>query len=262
MCVPADVPIAMGQPLAHSSNVLLLFQLKRIRNLSILNFFLAIVCLFYLGILIVLMVLNSKPAEEREAAKFLFHMLEFWANVGFDIATVVALLYSPKPLSSIFHYTVILRLIIAVNITVSLVPAVLMTLDVDLYEYPCHNVEYANELTMSFIDMVIVMSLVREAGGFAARRHLQLVIPVCVGVMVCITQLLVYNLMQSDEGEQISHFLEFSLDIVSALFTFWFCLSNKKMADQWIQSILYAGSCPVECMCIGTVGLDKEVKEA
>eukprot|EP00667_Euglena_gracilis_P025344 EG_transcript_29719 len=132
--------------LGSSSNVLLLFQLGRIQSLSLINFLLSILCLVYFGIGIILFILNSTSVEIREASMYLFHTMEFWSTFAFSLVDVFAVMYSPRPLRNICDKPRLLKLLMSLNVTISFVPAVLITASIERYEMIGHQIEYANEL--------------------------------------------------------------------------------------------------------------------
>eukprot|EP00668_Euglena_longa_P010788 GGOE01013086.1.p1 GENE.GGOE01013086.1~~GGOE01013086.1.p1 ORF type:complete len:321 (-),score=118.25 GGOE01013086.1:1151-2113(-) len=243
--------------LGSSSNVLLLFQLQRIEKLSFINLFLSCLCLVYFGICIILLILNSLNAHDREESVYTFHTLEFWSTFVFSLVDVVAVMHSPRPLRNICDKPQLLKLLMSLNITVSFVPAVLITSNIERYEMIAHQIEYSNEMSMVFVDLVILFSLVKVS-GLANGQSRQMLLMVVFAFACCITQFLVYNLL-GEEGEQIAHYLEFCVDMLSAGTLFWFCMDNKLLADQWMRSIMLQGICPSDCVCCALTGGGEQV---
>eukprot|EP00667_Euglena_gracilis_P012146 EG_transcript_12446 len=123
----------------------------------------------------------------------------------------------------------------------------LMTIDIERFEYVAHNVEYSNTMFLVFVDLVLFLSLLKEKGQ-VMTEHIKFFVIFFISFAVGIAQLLVWNLMRTEEGEQIAHYLEFSLDLFGAITTFMFCIDNKLLADRWIKVILTEGACPSECL--------------
>ena len=111
-----------------------------------------------------------------------------------------------------------------------------MSLNTEYFEVLSHQIEYLNELTMSFIDLVLLWSLCKFEGANA-------IMAVIASVVACI-QLAIYNGMgRTDDGEMIgevpAHFLEFTFGIISSLIGFAFCMDNKFVCKKEIGQILY-----------------------
>ncbi|KAL7447421.1 hypothetical protein ACHAXM_010631 [Skeletonema potamos] len=226
-------------PLNSSQNVLLVYRLNEMRSLERINFILAIACLVYCGINIALIIVNyvnSRHQEDPPISEQAFHLLEFWATFCFAIVTCISLTSTPKSILNIYNNPLTLRLILFFNIVASSMPAMLMALDTKYFEVMSHQIEYLNELTMSFIDLVLLWSLCKFEGANA-------VMAVIASVVSCV-QLAIYNgLGRTDDGEMIgevpAHFLEFTFGIISSLIGFAFCMDNKFVCKKEIGQILY-----------------------
>ena len=228
--------------LNSSHNVLLVYRLDEMRSLERVNFTLAIACLIYCGINIALIIVNyvnstsQNHMEPRPISEKAFHLLEFWATFFFAIVTCISLTSTPKSIMNIYNNPLALRLILFFNIVAASLPAVLMSLNTEYFEVISHQIEYLNELTMSFIDLVLVWSLCKFEGANAVLA--------VISVGVALTQLAVYNGMgKTDNGEMIgevpAHYLEFSFGIISSLIAFAFCMDNKFVCKKEIGQILY-----------------------
>ncbi len=227
------------RPLNSSQNVLLVYRLNEMRSLERINFTLAIACLVYCGINIALIIVNYVNSQHREdppISEKAFHLLEFWATFCFAIVTCISLTSTPKSILNIYNHPLALRLILFFNIVASSIPAMLMALNTEYFEVISHQIEYLNELTMSFIDLVLVWSLCKFEGANA-------IMAVIASIVACV-QLAIYNGMgRTDDGEMIgevpAHFLEFTFGIISSLIAFAFCMDNKFVCKKEIGQILY-----------------------
>mmetsp|Transcript_28628 Transcript_28628/g.34869 ORF Transcript_28628/g.34869 Transcript_28628/m.34869 type:complete len:326 (-) Transcript_28628:176-1153(-) len=241
---------ATSQPLNFSSNVLLVYRLQEMRASANLNFWLALFCLVYCGINITLIYVNyinnNSGRSEPAVSDIVFHSIEFWATFGFAVVECVSLVNTPKSLLRIYANPLVLKLILWFNIVASSVPALLVSLNLEKFEIISHEVEYLNELTMTFVDLVLLSSLTgtgdnnnSDHGGVSGRFVMS-----CVAALVAFIQLAVYNGMGRFEdgdmvGEVPAHYCEFAFEIVSSAIVFWFCMDNKVVADEEIGSILY-----------------------
>ena len=225
--------------LNSSQNVLLVYRLNEMRSLERVNFALAIACLVYCSINIALIIVNhvnSQNPEDPPISEKAFHLLEFWATFCFAIVTTISLTATPKSILNIYNNPLTLRLVLFFNIVASAMPAMLMTLNTEYFEVMSHQIEYLNELTMSFIDLVLLWSLCKFEGANA-------IMAVIASIVACV-QLAIYNGMgRTDDGEMIgevpAHFLEFTFGIISSLIGFAFCMDNKFVCKKEIGQILY-----------------------
>jgi len=225
--------------LNSSQNVLLVYRLNEMRSLERVNFTLAIACLVYCSINIALIIVNhvnSQNPEDPPISEKAFHLLEFWATFCFAIVTTISLTATPKSILNIYNNPLTLRLVLFFNIVASAMPAMLMTLNTEYFEVMSHQIEYLNELTMSFIDLVLLWSLCKFEGANA-------IMAVIASIVACV-QLAIYNGMgRTDDGEMIgevpAHFLEFTFGIISSLIGFAFCMDNKFVCKKEIGQILY-----------------------
>jgi hypothetical protein len=225
--------------LNSSQNVLLVYRLNEMRSLERVNFALAIACLVYCSINIALIIVNhvnSQNPEDPPISEKAFHLLEFWATFCFAIVTTISLTATPKSILNIYNNPLTLRLVLFFNIVASAMPAMLMTLNTEYFEVMSHQIEYLNELTMSFIDLVLLWSLCKFEGANA-------IMAVIASIVACV-QLAIYNGMgRRDDGEMIgevpAHFLEFTFGIISSLIGFAFCMDNKFVCKKEIGQILY-----------------------
>ena len=226
--------------LNYSSNSLLVYRLNEMRSMEDTNFALALLCLTYCGMNMALIVINHVNSQEDDpvVSEKTFHLLEFWATFVFAIVECISLTSTPKSLLTIYTNPIVLRLVLFFNIVASSLPAILMTLNHEYFEIISHEIEYMNELTMSFVDLVLLWSLCEFEQGMS-------IILACIASLVSIVQLAVYNGLGRDEqtgdmiGEVPAHHLEFAFGIISSLIAFWFCMDNKHVCGKEIGEILY-----------------------
>ena len=275
--------ISESARIKSSSNVLLPVLLAELARTSFVNLVLSILTLAYIGINIVCIVLNGYDNDEcpsvfnqeacPDAATSLltFHLLEFWGTFGFAVVEVVSLIYSPRGAGNIFKFPLLLKLVVFINVVVTLVCALLVTLNLERFEVISHELEYSNELTMAFFDMAILFTLLKSHGIWTKSDSTTQLVLVCVAAGIAIAQLAVYNGMGETpdggrhtrytplhaityvthlthvtgetpdgdkKGEVAAHYMEFAFEILSSLVTFWFCMDNKLLADTQTVQLL------------------------
>lgn len=235
--------------LNYETNVLVLARLDELKGMSTVNLIISFVTMVYIGINVVNVVLNGYDNEagppEAATTKELFHNLEFWATFVFTVAQVVSLAYAPKPLVMIYKNVHFLKLIIVINVCASFIGALLVSINVEKFEVPSHLLEYANEITMSIFDMMILISLLKSHGQWNFESNTaSTIIILLVALLIALAQMAVYNGMGITEegerrGEQSAHYLEFSFEIISASITYWFTMDNKFLCDMEILKIMF-----------------------
>lgn len=126
----------------------------------------------------------------------------------------------------------------------SLIPALLVWLNLEAFEILAHEIEYCNEITMSFVDLVLLASLVKQQSGKSFGDNCSSFLFPLIATAISIFQILIYNCMGRKPdggmvGEKLAHYCEFSFEIMSAAIVFWFCVDNKVVADREIDEIMY-----------------------
>lgn len=241
--------------LSVTTNVIVMVRANELIAMSRVNSFLAITAVLYIGVNIICTVLNSydndcdpsQPSCDRAATPAVFHRLEFWGTFVFNTVDVFALSYSPKNLSNQYANPTLLKIIVLFNVGMSFISSMLVTINLDKFETPAHELEYLNELTMTLFDGIILLDLGRgRSHQTNFLRSILSKIGLLVVAAVAMAQMIIYNCSgwTSDgdsKGEQAAHYLEFTFGIISAGITFWFTMDNKISADLRLRQIMYTG---------------------
>jgi hypothetical protein len=139
----------------------------------------------------------------------------------------------------------VLKAVLFFAIVVSLIPTLLVWCNVSTFEVPSHEIEYSNELTMSFVDLVLLASLVRKHSSDgdvvnepASGASSSSVFIASTAMLIAVVQIVVYN-SPFPSAERNAHYLEFTFECISAIITAWFCVDNKFVADKEIHEIMY-----------------------
>ena len=138
--------------LRFDSNVLVLQRLSDLSTLSTVNFVLAIMCVMYLASMLVCLFYSVRPVVKE----LVLHRLEFGSTFIFTLVTTVALVFSPERR---FRSPLLLKTLVLVNVCASFVAGLLVFLSLEEFEHIAHEIEYANELCTSFVDVLIVLTL-------------------------------------------------------------------------------------------------------
>lgn len=211
-------------------------------RLSTINFALCLLSLFYVAVNIVGLLWNCRSQEYRESIEVPVHNLEFSSTLLFAVVNVCALVYSPRSITSIAKTSnhSLLKCVVFVNVVTACVAPMLYALDSVSNEVISHEIEYTNEVCTSFIDLVLLRTLISNK---RADRQQPAIIGdltswafVLSAFIFAVVQTLVYNLC--DNGEQLAHFMEFSFGIAAGGISFWFCIDNKRKADDQKEMIV------------------------
>jgi hypothetical protein len=197
-----------------------------------------------------------------------FHMLEFWATFLFNIVDILALLFSPKNLQTIFCSPILLKMLVFMNICTSLISAMIITINMPLFEVWSHEIEYIDEVMLATVDIIILFSLIRKARGGTQKQKCDVASNaaiVIIALAVALAQFCIFNFMGWEDGdfptgepkgEKMSHDLEFLFGCISSFITFWFTMDNALEADKKTKA-LYRGD-------LGKLGLedmDTEIRD-
>ena len=192
---------------------------------------------------------------------YVFHQLEFWGTFGFALVELFALSQTPKSLVSTVNNPRLLKVIMFLNVVATLIPAVLVTVNMERFEVLSHELEYLSDITMAFVELVLLFSLVRrsrradtdnlmidgdredqnKADAFGNDASVTLSV---IALILSFTQLAIYNGSGRSSsggmvGETRAHYCEFTFQICSSLIAFWFTLDNMLIADEELAQILF-----------------------
>jgi len=253
--------------LAETTNVFVLVRAKELQTIGMMNTVLAIMSVLFGAVNIVCCILNSydndcvpspddphcSPATTPE----IFHNLEFWATFVFNVTVLAALSYSPKVLSNKYENPTTLKVVVLSCIGLSFVSCMLVSINLEKFEIPSHELEYANELFMAVFDIIILFSLSssRHAGKRSdSEDNYKTWFTLFISMLVACIQLGVYNLSgwtvegghTLSHGEKAAHYLEFTFNIISASILYWFTMDNRHCAIKRLQQLMYNDSGPID----------------
>lgn len=226
-------------------------EISYLRHRSFVNLLLGLGAVAFSAISVVLFILNTFDAVCRSGRSCVqptdrrtFHLLEFWSAFLFNVLNVFVMVFSEKDVSQQFRYPALFKIIVLLNVGASLICAVLVTLNTELFEFPAHQIEYTNELTMAGIDIALVLAVLRQRemqDSFITRAGA--VVCGVVGLGVAITQLALYNGMGFNEqgepkGEIAAHYFEYTFDFIMGNLTAWFAFETKLTLDTKVKELL------------------------
>ena len=253
-----------------SNNVLLAYRAEILKGISWSNFIAAILCLVYCGLNIALIYFNymnswmKSVGEEPPVNKYVFHLSEFWGTFGFSLVEVFAIMQTPKHIVATVNNPRILKILLFINVVATFIPAFMVTVNLDRFEILSHELEYCSEISMSFLELILLWSLIRrnrvpvgtilmttdcdsnsdqdiQIYGNDSRIAINFSF---ISLGVSMLQLGIYNGMGQTRtggmrGEVPAHHCEFLFEIISSIITCWFTLDNMLIADDELTAILF-----------------------
>ena len=243
---------------------------EALKSISIANFVSSILSLAYAALNIALIYINYSNAKavnsgnELVVSERVFHLLEFWGTFGFCLVQLFALRQLPRSFDATMDNARQIKSVLFINVIATFVPALLVTVNMQHFEVISHELEYCSALSMSFLDTVLLWSLLYprseaedlrkdqeqqrrqqnnvndDRGQYSATAFYSSII----GIGVCAIQLGIYNGFGTTPdghkvGEVLAHFCEFSFEVFSSLTLVWFALNNMHIADQELVRILF-----------------------
>jgi len=213
------------------------FTINRLANKSCMNFALGIMCLFYVAINIITLCMNTFTGARRDRHCYTFHLLEFWATFFFSIVSLSSFIFSRKRLNTIHTNATLLKILLFANVVFSAVPALFVTVDLHYFDIYAHEVEYTVSILQAILDIIVFKLITKDSGGYLAPF---------IFLFMAVLQLVTYNFFEN--GEQLSHYFEFTFEICTATIMFCFCVDNKVFLDGTLCHLFHnGGHCKEYC---------------
>ena len=221
-----------------STNIVLLYRMHELRGLAFVNFVLALLTLLYLAMNLVLLFLTLKSYKGDGV---ILHHVEFWSTFFYACVEAFALIYTPRAISSISGRPTLLKVLLFFDVVATFYPAVIVTLNLEEFESIAHQIEYLNELTMAFVNLVLLASLLRRPDS--PQKDASTINITLAALAIACVQLTLYDVFGM---KRMAHVFEFSFGTVSAFVTFAFCLDNRALAEDEVLCIMYGDhrDCP------------------
>lgn len=241
------------QPLRHETNVLVLARLNVLHRLADINLVLALACIIYFAVSVVLFMVTVWPTQHLVDPDT-FHHIDFGSNFLFSNIEVLILVYSPERR---FTSPTLLRMLMFYSVCSTFVSWLLVVLNRSAFEVVSHNIDYLNDFVVALIDSILVKTVLRSPANHPGRgaatsmqpcRAFETPIAACATffpLLLSFGQVAIYNGFGVGDhgqmlGERPSHVLEFIFDAVGAAISFWFCLDSKKMVEELARQIMLA----------------------
>ena len=234
----------MNVPLRHESNVLVPVRIHHLSTMSTMNLWLALASVVYCAVNIVCI---TFVAIEDATSEQIFHNLEFTATLLFSFVQLLTVFYSPSRSDSLLmDRPWLLKGVVFLNLVLNIIPAILIYVNLELFEVPAHQMEYVNTVISALIDVLLTVHLLTTyfQAGSTSKLWIQLSV-IVIPLLVAIAILAVYSGQGFDAegnaiGESNTHYLEFSFEILSSIITFSFCMDSKLLGDAAIKDLLIA----------------------
>jgi hypothetical protein len=199
--------------------------------ISFMLFFLVI----YFFNCLTLFILNCQPMEIiSEKYEIPFHMLDFWGSFIFTLIEGCILVNA-----NIVTIESIRFPFIAFNIGMTLLAAVLYSVNPEYWEVPAHWIEYFAQICIVLSDLSFIFHQFKNTENILYKyRYFESVL-ICFLVIFNFLKLLLYGEVISwgFPGEQSAHFIEFLGEMINAAFAFLFTIVYYKDCDQNLKHL-------------------------
>jgi hypothetical protein len=193
----------------------------------------ALIALLFASLQIALLVLNAQSEEFIEHdINVPFHLIEFWAIFAFTLLEAFLLSTSMNdvvttatpPASRVVYLGTI-----GLNIALTLIAAILISIDMIKFETTAHFIEYVAQLPITLVDVVFVVQQSKAKSVCHALVSYGGLVSLLVFVAT-VFQLLVYceAIDTGISSEQSAHFFEFTIELVNSIFALWFAIRNRQ----------------------------------
>jgi hypothetical protein len=215
-------------------------------NASITKFTIyALAAAAFLALQIALIVINSQSDEVLERLDAPFHFTEFWAIFVFSM--LEAFLLSTAATSAVAAAalngsvgardsrwaTNLYFASMGGTIILTLVGALLVSFDLELFEEPAHLVEYVAQVPLTLLDIIFVVLQIR-AGEANSKTNVALLAVAVLLSIASVVQLVVYcgALDLGISAERAAHFFEFTIEGLNAAFAVRFAMQTRAQLHQ------------------------------
>lgn len=192
--------------------------------------------------------INFQSQEYIETVIFYpFHLGEFWAIFLFTLLEAFLLTTAGAlELGGLGRLRFLYYGTIGINIVLTFVAAVLLSMDDETFEHPAHFIEYGAQIPITLIDLVfvfqqsVVVAVVANGSGVAETQtpnwtslmHALASVGGVASAVVFVSsilQMLAYTevFTLSIPSEQVAHFFEFPIEFANACVALWFALRMR-----------------------------------
>jgi hypothetical protein len=206
----------------------------------------AVLAVLFGAFQLALLGINFQSQEYIETKIFSpFHLGEFWAIFLFTLLEAIILTTSGAlDLAQLGRLRLLYYGTMGMNIVLTFVAAVLLSMDSETFEKPAHFLEYCAQIPITLIDLVFVfqqsaIAVVDTQGDSgsplswsSSTASLTSLAGLASFVVLVgsILQLFAYTktFELSIPGEQVAHFFEFPIEFVNACIALWFALRTRQ----------------------------------
>ena len=197
--------------------------------------------------------------------------MEFWGTFFFGITELFAITQTPKHLVSTVQNPRLLKAILFANVIMTFIPAVMVTINLNVFEIISHEIEYCSEITMSFLELAILKSIYDRNRGTETFSYFHdkdnslnsSMTLATIALCISLIQLGIYNGMGRTNtggmaGEVMAHHFEFFFETVSSLITCWFAMENMLVAEEELRAIMFGDHADCK-ICASHANLNESV---
>lgn len=175
----------------------------------------------FIAINVGMLVINSSDTDFIETVLLPFHLIEFWAVFFFTLLDL-AIIYSKGMSSGNTFKDVIFAIISILNIVLTFIPAMMVSIALEHFEDQAHWIEYSAQIPIICVDLIFFSKPKKGEDHYAQKLFRFLfVIFLLIGSIV---QLILFSHVADYNKEVYAHYCEFTLEGLNACVALYFCI--------------------------------------
>lgn len=210
-------------------------QFKKIQSeklfISIMLFFLVL----YFFSSLTLLIANCQPMEIIDTKYNVpFHMIDFWGSFIFTLVEASILINTNMLTIGSLRF-----LMIAFNIGMTLLAAVLFSMNTEFWEIPCHWIEFFAQIFITFSDMIFIFHQFKNTDNILYKyRYIEAGMISILVIGNCFKLLIFGDVIYVGmNGEQAAHFIEYIAEMCNTVIAFLFTIVTYRECDEKIRRL-------------------------
>lgn len=192
--------------------------------------------LVYVGVNIALLGSNFKDQDIIEENYFkAFHYISFWGFFFFTFVEAGVLITT----GIVSWNNRLLSTMVLFNVMATFATALLISIDIEIYEVATHYMEYTVQVTISAVNLIFLNTYVQSASpeSFVYKYQTVEVVVLCMVLVFSIFQLSLYAGYPVTRigGERAAHFAEFVTEIFNGMFALLFAALSYSDVDKQLE---------------------------
>jgi len=204
------------------------------REKLFISFMLFFLVLYFFSSL-TLLIANCQPMEIIDTKYNVpFHMIDFWGSFLFTLVEACILVNANMLTIGSLRF-----LIVAFNIGMTLVAAVLFSMNPEFWEIPCHWIEFSAQICIAFSDLIFIFHQFKKTDSMLYRyRNCEAAMILFLVLGNCFKLLIFGGVIKVGmDGEQAANFIEYIAEMINSVFAFLFTIVSYRECDENLKHL-------------------------